>query len=96
MSELRRAQNSGLHDYEIVDIKVNYNNANITIMFNTPEGRKYELNIEKFISFTISHEEVWGKGKYVCSSDVRLVNDNVYMLEIELNSGDRIITKYSK
>ncbi len=94
MGGLEKAKNSGLHDYEIVEIEVDYNNANIIMVYNSPDGKRYEFNIEKFITFTISHEEAWGKGKYVCSSEIQLVNDNMYMLEIELNSGDRIIAKY--
>lgn len=94
MNDLKKAQKSGLHDYEIVEIKVDYDKAHVIMNFKSPKGENYQFNIEKFLTFTISHAEAWGKGKYVCSSDIQLFNNDVFVLEIELNSGDQIIVKY--
>lgn len=95
MKGLAEVKKSGLHDYEIVEIRVDYNKAVVNIYLKSPLGGNYELAIENFVSFEITHEERWGKGKYVCSSEIGYNEiSKFYLLEIELNSGDQIIVKY--
>ena len=61
----------------------------------SPKGVIYSFNINKFLSFNITHKEIWGEGIYVCSSDFQYdENNKEYMLEIILNSGDQIIAYY--
>ena len=43
--------------------------------------------IEQFISINFTKNEEWGKGKYVVSSDVSC-NDGIWIIELQLNSGD--------
>ena len=96
MNNLGRAKDSGLHDYELLLITVDYNHANVNMKFKDLKENTFEICIEKFWSFKIFHEEPWGKGKYVCSSDINYNNVvNAYSLEIELNSGDKIEVIYN-
>jgi hypothetical protein len=63
-------ENSGLHDYELREININYNGAQAKIAFVSPLSEKFELCIDNLISFAITHKEEWGIGKYVCASDI--------------------------
>ncbi|WP_419505060.1 hypothetical protein [Allofournierella sp.] len=91
MNSLSMATNSGLHDYELVDISINYNQANIFLRMKTPQGKQFLLTVENFVDFKITHTEKWGKGKYICSSDIKQSQTSrKSKLEIKLNSGDEI------
>ena len=79
--------NSRLHDYELGLIQVDYVDSRVKIQFKNPQGKICEITIKDIISFYISHEEEWGEGKYIVASDVR-VEDNIYIVEFQLNSGD--------
>ena len=95
MIDLAKVQNSGIHDYEVAEIQVNYTSACISICFKSPGGNGNKLIIQNFTTFEITHKEEWGKGKYVCASDITY--DDVsksYLLEIVLNSGDKIVVRY--
>lgn len=85
--------NSNIHDYELSDIFINYQEDVIRMEFIDCKNEFCEIYIPHFISFSLSREEVWGKGKYVVSSDVN-IHDGIYILEIQLNSGDKCVVKY--
>lgn len=91
MKSISIAANSGLHDYEIADIYINYNQANIFLRMKTPQGEQFLLPVQNFIDFKITHTEKWGKGKYICSSGITQSQESdKSKLEIQLNSGDEI------
>ena len=95
MCDLKKVKHSGIHDAELMSIAVDYNKAFLEIQLKTPEGEDYKICIEKFCLFEISHQEPWGKGTYVCSSEISYDESlDMYLLEIELNSGDKIMIKY--
>lgn len=90
-------KDSKLHDYEMDDIKIDYNSCTIILSFKTPSGNLCLLNINNFIVFYISHTEEWGMGKYVSSSNIEFDNiSQIYDLEIQLNSGDIIFIQYKE
>jgi len=93
--DINLVEHSGLHDYEIIEMNINYNNATVVLQLRSPSGELSQLTINNFVLFKINHEEEWGKGKYVVSSDLEL-NDisKTYDLEIQLNSGDIIFISY--
>lgn len=82
--------NSRLHDYELGLIQVDYVDSIVKIQFKNPQEKICEITIKDIISFYISHKEEWGEGKYIVASDVR-VEDNIYIVEFQLNSGDKCI-----
>lgn len=84
---------SGLHDYELLDIIIEYLNSVIQIKLNSPKNIQNTIIINNFISFNINHKEAWGKGNYICYSEIKK-NSDISMIEIELNSGDSIIIEY--
>lgn len=91
MKSISIAANSGLHDCEIADICINYNQANIFLRMKTPQKEQFLLPIENFIDFKITHTEHWGKGKYICSSGITQSQaSDKSKMEIQLNSGDKI------
>lgn len=95
MKDLSIAINSGLHDYEIADICVIYSQGRIVLNMKTPQGADFLLVINCFVSFKITHMENWGKGKYICSSDVKKEHSSsTTLLEIKLNSGDEIEIRF--
>lgn len=84
-------KDSGLHDYEISDLVVNYSDEFVLLMLIGENGEQFFVKIDKFISFRISHIEEWGKGKYIYYSNlVRDYNNNIHSVEVQLNSGDEI------
>lgn len=93
--EIDLIRDSGLHDYEILNINVNYSDASINLQFKDHSGVLRCLKINDFTMFRISHNEEWGKGKYVASSDLELNDINKTLdLEIQFNSGDIIFIQY--
>ena len=87
------AADSGLHDYEVSDIAIDYVGASILLRLKSPEGVSCTLSINGFTLFSVSHEEKWGAGKYVYSSDLQIC-DGLKIMELELNSGDTILIKF--
>ena len=86
---LKLFKNSNIHDYELLKINVNYLDSEINISFNTATKTNLNICIKNFMTFEISHKEPWGKGSYVCFSDLTYdKKQNLYIIEIELNSGD--------
>lgn len=95
MCNLNKVKHSGIHDDELISIAVDYNKALLEIQLRTPVGEDYKICIKKFCIFEISHQEPWGKGTYVCSSEISYdESTDRYLLEMELNSGDKIMVKY--
>ena len=79
--------NSVLHDCEIGRIEINYSEGTIFFQFIDSKHKKINYMIEQFISINFTKNEEWGKGKYVVSSDVSCY-DGIWIIELQLNSGD--------
>lgn len=90
MLQVYDARNSGLHDYNFKGADINYISCIITISLESPRGENDQLIIKNFLVVQITHKEEWGKGSYICSSNVQSTLPDEKMLEIELNSGDNI------
>ena len=90
MEILEIAQNSGLHDYTVEDITVDYKAGQIKLHLLTPALKPCKIKIDRFSEFSIQNEAPWGEGCYIAWSDVQPVDKNIYHLEIGLNSGDEI------
>lgn len=82
--------NSQLHDYEIFNIIICYVEAWVTIQLQSPHNIDFEIRIKDFTYFNFTHNEPWGMGIYVVSSNIEEVDSNSLRLFIELNSGDCI------
>lgn len=82
-----------LHDYELKDILVDYNNKKLTIKFLSTDNKINIFNI-KFYSFYIECFEPWGEGIYIDSFTVSLhcLESDIECIEMELllNSGDKV------
>ena len=80
-----------LHDFEILDLNINYSSAYINIYLCSSNNISYCLKVQEFKKFQINHEEPWGTGIYINASEL-LFNKNhmYYELTLELNSGDEI------
>lgn len=98
MDRLELAKNSGLHDFEVMSLVVDYAKATIILNMVSPllnnTSSQISMCISNFISFSISRQEPWGSGKYIYSSDIQNMEVGIYKLEIQLNSGDLIIVNY--
>ena len=79
--------NSALHDYEIGRMIVDYSEGTILFQFISSEHEKIDYTIEQFISICFTKKEEWGKGKYIVSSEA-FCNNGIWIIEIQLNSGD--------
>lgn len=88
------AQNSGMHDYRLDGITVDYEAGTALLFFKDPMGRDAELAVEGLLSVEMTREERWGKGTYVCYSNEADGENHTRVLEFELNSGDRIVVRY--
>lgn len=89
-------ENSGAHDYEIEWININYVEAEIILKLKNSKNKSYDFYIKEFKYFNITHKEKWGKGKYICDSDLKQSDsDDLYVLEITLNSGDEITIQFT-
>lgn len=61
------------------------------------KGRTIKLDIDNFIFFSITNRKPWVEGEYVAYSDIQLVAEGLYyLMEIQLNSGDRITVEFKK
>lgn len=87
------AKNSGMHDYKFEKIMVDYEKNIVYILFKDLSENACELIIKNMISIELTHEEKWGKGTYICYSNV-LEDQNISILEFELNSGDQITIRF--
>lgn len=82
-------KSSQLHDYELLEINVNYINVEINIKLKSPAGVDCDINISNFISCEVSHKEPWGSGKYIVfSNETYDETKKIKIMELELNSGD--------
>ncbi len=89
MNELQRISNSGLHDYKLISVSIDYDTSIIEISLTDLHQKRVNILIEKFTDLRISNKEPWGKGTYIVSSDIQQIKDATIMI-IELNSGDII------
>ncbi len=98
MNGLELAKNSGLHDFEVLAFTIDYAKATIVLNMISPminnTSRQVSICITNFISISVSHQEPWGSGRYIYSSDIQYVRDDSYRLEIQLNSGDLLVVDY--
>ena len=85
---------SGLHDYKIDLISIDYTASKLVIMLKDLKGGDAELVIQPFSELNITHDEPWGKGSYIVSSELTSEGGRETML-LELNSGDSITVKYA-
>ena len=91
------ARSSGLHDFELVGIHVDYSNSEIAITVRPPwkdQQVATVLAVRGFQFFSITRELPWGEGIYIHASDLTPLPDNQYQLDMQLNSGDQIICRY--
>lgn len=88
--------NSGLHDYELVSIAVSYSEGEIVITLRTPENVDESIQISDFASFKISHQEPWGRGKYIVFSNLYRIKAGLTLCEMELNSGDIVQIEFQE
>lgn len=79
--------NSVLHDYEIGKIEINYSEGTVSFQFIDSKQEKKDYVVKKIVSINITKNEKWGKGKYIVSSDVSY-NNGMWIIELQLNSGD--------
>lgn len=85
---------SGLHDYKIDLISIDYTASKLVIMLKDLNGGDAELVVCTFSELNITHNEPWGKGSYIVSSELTSEGGRETML-LELNSGDSITVKYA-
>ncbi len=86
---------SGLHDYLLKDIHINYSTSVIIIKLADCKNNSKDIILRHFKSFTLNNIREWGEGAYIVSSDV-IANDTLTTLEFQLNSGDECcITLYN-
>ena len=79
--------NSVLHDYEVGRIEINYSEGIVFFQFINAKKEKKDYMVKQFLSVNFTRNEEWGTGKYVVSSEVSC-NNEVWTIEIQLNSGD--------
>lgn len=91
-----RAAQPGLHDYRLAGMSVDYPAGEIRLGLRSPQGgTEYTMVIRRFQSFSASRELPWGEGVYISSSTIQRMDENSCLLELELNSGDRIAVRYA-
>ena len=92
MLELRiqEAMSSGLHDYKVGDISVDYCCDKINLTLTSPGGEACRLSIPGFRLLQMTRTEPWGPGIYVVYSDLTEMEDRRKRLLLQLNSGDEI------
>lgn len=84
-----KLSNSGIADYELGKIEVDYSNGRMLLHMKNRNLQPELMEIEGFKEFSIERREPWGVGIYVTASDCQLY-DGKMQLEIQLNSGDMI------
>ena len=91
--EFHTVENSGLHDYLLETISVDYGRGFVTMELKTPRGADCMLRIGKFRRLYISRTAPWGPGSYILASDVEKSEADGYTLTMQLNSGDEIMVE---
>lgn len=89
MNVLDKVANSALVDCQVAGIHVSYQKSCVDILVILPSGKNDLLCFDKFLDFSITNHQPWGKGYYICASDVTPKADT-FIVEIQLNSGDCI------
>ena len=93
MDGAKLISDSGLHDYKVISVRIDYDTSAVEIALNDLHQKRVNIVIEKYTDLKISNRELWGKGTYIVSSDIRQIND-VTIMTIELNSGDIISIEF--
>lgn len=100
MNKLELIQNSGLHDFELVSLTIDYTKATIILDVISPLtdyiSHSFYISIHNFLHFSASHQEPWGGGKYIYTSDVQTTGTDTYRITLQLNSGDLILIDYKE
>lgn len=86
---LDKVKDSNLVDYQIGEIHVCYAEAYADIKVKSPNGINKTLRFEGILDFSMTNHQPWGRGCYICSSDV-IVKEKSTIVQIQLNSGDCI------
>jgi len=94
-----------LHDMKLLDIKIEYCNHNAMILLcDEPKKKNHRLLFKHIQSFSIERFEPWGEGVYLSQVTIAdanieemikideesLVDKNAFLVEILINSGDKI------
>ncbi len=87
--ELKRIMNHYLHDYEIGNIILNYNDGIFQIQLFNSRGDEEKLIINDFTHISVTRKEEWGKSKYIAASDIKEDVSSIAAY-IQLCSGDEI------
>lgn len=93
MTELpiQKAVSSGLHDYQVGEIAVDYCQGRVVLTLMDSRGKLCRLCIKGIRNFQLTRTEPWGPGIYVSVSDLIKKEDGLCQLQFQLNSGDEII-----
>lgn len=86
--------NSGLHDFRLLSIEVDYFKASVHFALLDPQNQECTLDIFPFTSFQIERREPWGAGTYVCESYLKWGHSGYFKLTLTLNSGDDIVVEF--
>lgn len=88
-----------LHDDIFTKVVIDWKKASVELYFkicaypNEPKiGETRVILLENFNSFSITRKNEWGESIYVNEADITISN-NLYHLEIEIQSGDLIIVE---
>lgn len=93
-----------LHDMELLDIKVDYFGHKVEVHLCDKQKNKHDMMFEHLQYFLLTGFEPWGEGMYVSEvkaittdienlikmADDCVINSDAFMIEMLLNSGDKI------
>lgn len=95
MESLSFFANSGAHDYELGEMRVDYAASTILLYLKSTVGEPCAVCIENFKSVSVTHTEKWGTGKYIYASELkREGSSGNVILELLLNSGDEVVIEF--
>lgn len=95
MTELpiQKAVSSGLHDYQVGEISVDYCQGRAVLTLTASWGEPYQICIKEIRHFQLTRTEPWGPGIYIACSDLTKTEDGMQRLWLQLNSGDEILVE---
>lgn len=87
-----------LHDYESLNINIDYINKSMVLALKSPEGIEKKIKVNQFYFLSVDRFEPWGEGFYINSFEInkdilnnQFSSNNIFSLEILINSGDKIL-----
>ena len=83
MITLDLIKDSGLHDYELKEINIDYQHEHIQVKMCDWRGKMCEIDVSHYIFFSMTHDEPWGEGIYITASDVTYNGDIVCLFGSE-------------